>query len=88
MDNEKELDATESPLPQIQEGVMMFNFSNAIQQLIEGKKIRRMEWEDKEEYGLLKDSWLTIHHQGKFSQWMVNEGDLLAEDWIVLPEGN
>lgn len=83
MDNEEQ---GMSPLPQ--EGKMLFNFPNAMQQIIEGKRIQREEWENKEEYCLLKDAFLMIYRNGKFHQWVINDGDLLAEDWIVLPEGN
>lgn len=82
MDNE----ANTSPLPQqvAEEGIMVLNFPNAIQEVINGKRINRLEWNNKEEYGVLKDSWLMIYRNGKFYQWTVSDGDMLAEDWITI----
>lgn len=60
------------------------SFPDAIRKLIEGKKIKRLEWGKQEEYCLLKDSFLMIFRNGKFHTWLVSEGDLLAIDWIVI----
>ena len=60
------------------------NFPDAISHLITGEKIRRVEWVDEEEYGILRENFLEIHRSGKFHIWQVSEGDLLATDWVVL----
>ncbi len=60
------------------------SFYEALSYLPEGKRIRRLEWSDEEEYGLLKDSFLQIHRNGTFHNWIVSEGDMLALDWVVL----
>lgn len=60
------------------------SFPEAIKLLIGGAKIHRAEWQDKEEYGLLQDSFLMIHRNGKFHQWIVSEGDLMAIDWQII----
>lgn len=62
----------------------LLSFPDAIHALIGGASIRRAEWEDPTEYGILKDSFLMIHRNGKFHTWIVSEGDLLATDWIIL----
>ena len=53
-----------------------------------GHKVTRVEWENEKEYGLLTLGWLCIHHakdpEAKFHTWKVNEGDLVAEDWIII----
>ena len=60
-------------------------FPEAMTQVIIGKKIRRLEWENKEFYCLLKDGFLMIHKpDGKHCQWILNDGDLLGSDWITL----
>jgi len=59
-------------------------FPLAIEALIGGKKIRRAEWSDNEEYCLLKDNFLMIHRNGKFHTWIVSEGDLLSLDWQII----
>ena len=59
-------------------------FPEAIGALIGGAKIRREEWSDASEFGLLKDQYLMIHRGNKFHAWLVSEGDLLALDWIII----
>lgn len=59
-------------------------FPEAISLIMAGKKVRRLEWTDLEEYCLLKDSFLMIHRNGKFHQWIVSEGDMMAVDWVVI----
>lgn len=59
-------------------------FPAAIEAVIGGKKVRREEWADAEEFCLLKDNYLSIHRNGKFHAWIVSEGDLLAQDWVII----
>jgi len=75
-----------SPLPKKKADKIVTNlsFPNAIQAIINGEKVRREEWADKEEYCLLKDNFLMIHRNGKFHAWIVSEGDVMAIDWIVI----
>ena len=67
-------------------------FDQAIRQVMDNKRITRASWEDKREYCLLHEGFLSIHKSGesadKLRPWLVNDGDLLAIDWIVLPEVN
>ena len=65
-------------------GQTSMKFPQAIEMLIGGAKIRREEWLDKEEYGLLKESFLMIHRGDKFHTWIVSEGDLMAQDWVII----
>jgi len=60
------------------------SFVGAIAGIIGGEKIRRQEWEDQNEYCLLKDNFLMIHRNEKFHTWIVSEGDLLAKDWVIV----
>lgn len=76
---------SQSPLPSEESAVETpIAFPFAIEMLIGGKKIRRKEWESEDEYGLLKDNFLMIHRNDKFHTWIVSEGDLLAQDWVVI----
>ena len=69
--------------PIVGEIVHGISFSEAIKELTNGKKIARIEWNNTD-YGLLKDGWLSIFRNGEFFIWKVNDGDLLATDWIIL----
>jgi len=65
----------------------MMSFPDAIREIISGRKVTRLEWNNTD-CGLLKDGYLMINRNGFFHQWLVNDGDLLALDWVTLPEGN
>jgi hypothetical protein len=63
------------------------DFPDAIRQLINGKRIARVEWHNAD-YGVLRNGWLTIFRDGTFHTWLVNDGDLMADDFIVLADLN
>ena len=75
-----------SPKPTVAE--VQMSFPNAMAAVIKGSLITRKAWNDINEYGLLADGWLTIHTKGAFHRWTVNDGDLLAVDWIILAKNN
>jgi len=78
------LPKAQSPLPKGQKQETM-SFGDALLRVTEGKKITRLEWNDKEAYGILQNTFLTLHKSdGKFYTWTVNDGDILAVDWIVI----
>lgn len=61
------------------------SFPAAVLLLTKNKKIRRLGWEDKTEYGYLgTDGFVKIFKGGKDYDWMINDGDILAEDWVVV----
>lgn len=62
------------------------DFPEAIQKIIMGRRIHRLEWKDTEYYGILRDNILMLHKPDGDYQWIINEGDLLGKDWIVLPD--
>ena len=59
-------------------------FTEAINAICDGKHVRRKEWPNKKDYCLLQNTKLTIFIGGKFHDWVINDGDLLAEDWQVV----
>ena len=68
-----------SPLPS-----NSMDFSQAIRKVIDGEKITRLEWNNKD-YGVLRNGILTLYINGEFHSWIISEGDLLAIDWMVVP---
>lgn len=62
------------------------SFPMAIQKVIDGKKITKLEWKNDKEYGFLSRTtlFLTIHREDKDHTWVVNEGDLVGKDWTVI----
>jgi len=61
------------------------DFPSAIRITINGKKITRTEWGNKNIYCFLNGDILSIHMlDGNNHKWIINEGDMTAEDWVVL----
>lgn len=83
MDNVQEGELL-TPLPVRKEGESItMDFPSAIREVINGKKITRISWNNTD-YCLLRDGWLTIYTKNAFHTWSVNDGDLESQDWIVL----
>ena len=62
---------------------MTMDFPTAIANVIAGKRITKLEWADRDTYGELRNTFLMLHRDGQWFQWIVNEGDLMGKDWIV-----
>jgi hypothetical protein len=76
---------SQSPLPKHTAGTNM-SFPTVISLVLEGKKIFKQEWQDKQYYGFMKDGMLLLHKpDGKNYQWILNDGDIKGVDWVVLP---
>jgi len=61
------------------------DFGAAMQKVLAGKKITRLEWDNNEFYGFLNAGILSIHKpDGKNYQWVVNDGDLTGTDYVVI----
>lgn len=60
------------------------DFSVAIRQVVDGKKITRVDWAKPEAYAYLKDGILVIRlEDGLDHNWILSEEDLLALDWVL-----
>ena len=58
-----------------------------ISNIIGGKKLTRLEWGDKDIYGYLSKTTCTLtlrKKDGVDYSWLVNEGDLLGKDWVIV----
>ena len=82
---QKIIGLSSSPVPRKEISQKEMNFPEAIKQIILGMKITRIEWKDKEDYGILKDGFLMLHksNDNKFYKWIINEGDINGTDWII-----
>ena len=88
-ENEGNQSSTLSPqkVIKIEGEIKTMDFPEAIRAIIEGKKITKLEWNDKKIYGVLNDNILMLHKRdGVMYKWMLSDGDLLGEDWIVVGE--
>ena len=79
---------TMSPTPKILKAdtpQLGMTFPEAMKEVIDGKKVHKLEWENKEFYGFLNAEFLSLHKpDGKNYQWIVNDGDMMGTDWIVI----
>lgn len=77
-----------SPTPQIKPTTIKptgMSFPEAMKAVVDGKRIHKLEWEKKEFFGEMKDGFLELHKpDGKYYQWIINDGDMLGTDWIVV----
>ena len=75
----------------IESADVLMDFPDAIRKVIAGKRIARVDWKNAD-YGVLKDGYLVIFHKKEgdkladFHKWLISDGDLIADDWIVLPD--
>ena len=73
-----------SPVPSRK--ALELSFPDAMREILNLKSITRLSWETNDTFGALHDGFLMIFLKGEWHQWIVNDGDLNAIDWIVLPE--
>ena len=76
-----------SPMPGAR---VTMDFPDALRKVMQGQRITKLEWQDRDAYGLMKDGVLKLHKGGDtddmFYAWIINDGDLLGTDWIALNE--
>ena len=58
-------------------------FSAAMAFVAVGKMITKLEWDNPDDYGMLRNDWLMIHRGGKWHRWLLNDGDIMGDDWIL-----
>jgi len=59
-------------------------FDEAMKAIINGERITKLEWHNPNQYGQMREGWLMIRRGGVWYQWLVNDGDLLGTDWMVV----
>lgn len=77
-----------TPIPREPGQSITMGFIDAMQAIIAGKKVKRLSWEIQSDYCLLHNGWLTIYTKKEFHSWLVNDGDMEGQDWVILKEEN
>ena len=78
----KEAPITTSP---VVKKIGTLNFFDALKEVLKNKRITRLGWKSREVYGSLVDTKVMLHKaDGINYSWTINEGDLVARDWVVL----
>ncbi len=73
-----------SPVPN--KRPLELSFPDAMREVLNKKRITRLSWESNDTFGELYEGFLQLFIRGEYHQWIVNDGDLNAIDWIVLPQ--
>lgn len=74
-----------SPLPR-KGSARKMTFYEAIREALSGRRITKMEWDTNEVYCMLRDGFLKIYRDGKISNWIIAQEDVMGDDWVLLPE--
>lgn len=72
-----------TPMPKKESKAQTMDFPDAIREVMKGKKVRRISWETPTDHGVLKDEWLSLHTKGGYHTWLVSQGDMEGNDWII-----
>jgi len=82
------MEATQSPVPgkfEPPEAVPVLTFPEAVPEILKGKKLHKLEWEDEKYFVFLEDNRLKIHKpDGKAYEWIMSKEDLASDDYIIL----
>lgn len=70
--------------PIIKKDKTELSFYEALKCLVDGSKITRTEWENPEIYGFLNNGIVSLRKEGSDHQWIISDGDILANDWILI----
>jgi hypothetical protein len=58
-------------------------FPGAIQRVVDGGKVTKLEWDDPAIYIFLHNGYLSIKKKdGAIPQLLVSEADMLGNDWV------
>jgi hypothetical protein len=82
---------THSPVPKPildADIIKSMTFFEALEKVLEGKRITKLEWDDKRHYGILEEEILQLHKAGEKEEtlhpWIISNGDLSGDDWYTL----
>ena len=69
----------------VREAEVVMDFATALKEVLNGKKIHKLEWKDEGFYGFLNEEILSLHKpDGNNYQWIINKGDLEGTDYVVI----
>lgn len=67
---------------------VLLSLPKAIEQVIYGKKITKLSWEDKTYFIELHEKVLALYkpEDKLYHPWNISQEDLIGEDWVVITE--
>lgn len=76
-----------TPMPKLDSKPMTMSFFDALRKIKEGKMVTRISWANKD-YCFMNGEWLSIFTDGKNSKWLINDGDMEGEDYMIITVAN
>jgi len=64
--------------------VPTLTFPDAMQSVIDGKRITKQEWDNPGHYAELRNGLLMIYLDTGWHKWIVSDGDMMGTDWVEL----
>lgn len=64
----------------------LMSFTEAVEQLLIGKKVRRKSWDGDNENAycfINPNGILAVHRQDKNYEWLIHREDAEAQDWVL-----
>ena len=63
----------------------IMDFPSAIQKVIKGYKVTKLEWKNPAVFVFIYDEYLTITKEdGNMAQLILREADLVGTDWVIV----
>ena len=62
----------------------LLNFNEALEALLEGNRVSKTEWNDKEIWFEMRSARLHIHKHDGYHTLIVSEGDIIGQDYFIL----
>lgn len=84
--SEEQTDTVSATSPVPVKKIDMLTFSDALREVLNGKKLTRVSWEDNEIYVFIANEFLSIKMGDTVHQLIVSVADMQGADWFVLPE--
>lgn len=60
------------------------NFIDAFKEIIIGKMVTRLEWNNPNIFCCIKDEKVMIHRDSLYKEWIISTGDIEGEDWVLI----
>lgn len=61
------------------------DFYDALKEIMKGKSVTKLEWGNRNVYGILKDGHLMLRKtDNRYYDWILSDGDIYGEDFISL----
>lgn len=61
------------------------DFYEALKAIMTGKSVTKLEWGNRNIFGILKDGHLMLHKSdNRYYDWILTDGDLHGDDFLVI----